>query len=217
MKALKNNRDFSIKINGNHFFAGNYIYTNIYGNYVFENLVLDENVTGANLKDSDETLQQEYKNNDNLDLQAPDCTTSLEYTTEGSVIVENDDIYIRYGNDDSPMCIHILEDGRVTLSEQEYDAADFIFEKGKQNFISLPAYTFLGADKTQEDDFQSAFQLCVDTDTIKHNMGKDGGTLTVSYTILVNGLEAEKSEFTLTAFNLVDNVAPDYIELTAEN
>lgn len=35
------------------------------------------------------------------------------------------------------MCIHIRNDGAVTLSGDDDDVAEFVFEKGKRNFIAL--------------------------------------------------------------------------------
>ena len=93
----------------------------------------------------------------------PECTKEIEYMTEGSVISrDEDDIFIRYGNDDSPMCVHIRKDGSVTLSGEESD-------------------------------------LRVGTDDITNNMTEKGGSLTVSYSIEVNGIVAEVTDFTITA------------------
>ena len=125
--------------------------------------------------------------------------------TEGSVHeVNENDIFIRYGSDDAPMCIHIRDDGSVTLSGDEYDVAEIVFEKGKRNFIAIPATLFENQNTLPEnmEDLQSPLNLCITTDEIKNNMTKDGGSLTVSYSIEVNGIVAEVTDFTLTADNI---------------
>lgn len=213
MKII-NKRDFAIKISGNHYFACDYVFSNVYGNSVFDeeeqNNILPVDITNG---DDDSVLLETLPEThiDNL-TSLPECTKEVEYMTEGSVheVTEND-IFIRYGSDDAPMCIHIRDDGSVTLSGDEYDVAEIVFEKGKRNFIAIPATLFENQKPVPEDmeDLQSPLNLCISTDEIKNNMTKDGGSLTVSYSIEVNGIVAEVTDFTLTADNITQTENTD--------
>lgn len=206
MKII-NKRDFAIKISGNHYFACDYVFSNVYGNSVFDeeeqNGILPVDITGGD----DESVLLDTLPETHIDSLAslPECTKEVEYMTEGSVHeVNENDIFIRYGSDDAPMCIHIRDDGSVTLSGDEYDVAEIVFEKGKRNFIAIPASLFENQNTLLEnmEDLQSPLNLCITTDEIKNNMTKDGGSLTVSYSIEVNGIVAEVTDFTLTADNI---------------
>ena len=206
MKII-NKRDFAIKISGNHYFACDYVFSNVYGDSV---LTEDEPsaIPGDFMtpEDNEEMLLDTLPET-HLDGLAtlPECSKEVEYMTEGSVHQEDKNgIFIRYGSDESPMCIHIRDDGVVTLSGDEYDAAEIVFEKGKRNFIALPANLFDDGICSKTDDLQSPLHLCVSTDDIKSNMTKDGGSLTVSYSIEVNGIVAEVTDFTLTADSFKD-------------
>lgn len=214
MKIL-NKRDFAITISGNHYFACDYVFSNVYGNSVFD----EEEYTGAlpaDITNADEesvlidTLPETHI--DSL-VSMPECTKEVEYMTEGSVLeVTENDIFIRYGSDDAPMCIHIRKDGSVTLSGDEADVAEIVFEKGKRNFIAVPASLFDNQTPMPEEmaDLQSPLNLCVTTDDIENNMTKDGGSLTVSYSIEVNGIVAEVTDFTLTADNITKTENTDF-------
>ena len=206
MKII-NKRDFAIKISGNHYFACDYVFSNVYGNSVFDeeeqNGILPVDITGGD----DESVLLDTLPETHIDSLAslPECTKEVEYMTEGSVHeVNENDIFIRYGSDDAPMCIHIRDDGSVTLSGDEDDVAEIVFEKGKRNFIAIPATLFENQNTLPEnmEDLQSPLNLCITTDEIKNNMTKDGGSLTVSYSIEVNGIVAEVTDFTLTADNI---------------
>ena len=213
MKII-NKRDFAIKISGNHYFACDYVFSNVYGNSVFDeeeqNGILPVDITGGD----DESVLLDTLPETHIDSLAslPECTKEVEYMTEGSVHeVNENDIFIRYGSDDAPMCIHIRDDGSVTLSGDEYDVAEIVFEKGKRNFIAIPATLFENQNTLPEnmEDLQSPLNLCITTDEIKNNMTKDGGSLTVSYSIEVNGIVAEVTDFTLTADNITQTENTD--------
>lgn len=201
---IANKRDFAIKISGNHYFACDYVFSNIYGDSVF----MDEETAPSadyfpSIKES-ESLLLDTLPETHIDTisSMPECTKEIEYMTEGSVISdEKNDIFIRYGGDDSPMCLHIRNDGAVSLSGEEFDSAEIIFEKGKRNYISLPLSLFNDTPKDQSipEDLQSPLNICVSTEDIKNNMTKNGGSLSVSYSIEVNGIVAEVTDFTLTA------------------
>lgn len=197
---LTNKRDFAVKISGNHYFACDYVFSNIYGDSVFTDDEPTPPCDGLTPEESEnlllETLPETHL--DGLST-LPECTKEIEYMTEGSILNPCDDgLFIRYGSDDSPMCIHIRNDGSVTLSGDESDTAEIIFEKGKRNFISLPVSLFSDGITNSPEDLQSPLHLCVSTDEIKNNMTEDGGTLSVSYSIDVNGIVAEVTDFTLT-------------------
>ena len=130
----------------------------------------------------------------------PECTKEVEYMTEGSIFESGKNgIYIRYGSDESPMCVHIRNDGAVSLSGEESDYSEIIFEEGKRNYISLPVSVFNDGIDSAPEDLQSPLHLCVSTEEIKNNMTAGGGSLSVSYSIEVNGIVAEVTDFTITA------------------
>lgn len=210
MKIL-NKRDFSIKINGNHYFACDYVFSNVYGDSVFSEEIESPSADFDISSNSQELLLDTLPETP-LDALTtlPECTKEIEYMTEGTIHEEDtDDIFIRYGSDDSPMCIHIRKDGSVTLSGDEYDAAEIVFEQGKRNFIALPMSLLGGTDDPEYSDLQSPLNLCVNTGEIKNNMTSDGGTLSVSYSIEVNGIVAEVSDFTITANSMNSDIFKD--------
>lgn len=209
MKII-NKRDFAIKISGNHYFACDYVFSNIYG----DSVLTDENepaVLGDTAEtDANEVLLDTLPETP-LDGLAtmPECTKEIEYMTEGSVHQsDTNDIFIRYGSDESPMCIHIRKDGSVTLSGDEYDVAEIVFEEGKRNFIALPVNLFDDGISNAPEDLQSPLHLCVTTEEIQNNMTENGGSLSVSYSIEVNGIIAEVTDFTLTADSLSGEETP---------
>lgn len=212
---INNKRDFMVKISGNHYFACDYVFANVYGDSVFieepENaLKLDGAALSLPFTNYDESVDDAIKETlpeTPLEMLStlPDCTKEIEYMTEGTVSCsENGELYIRYGNDEYPMCIHIRNDGVVTLSGDESDVAEFVFEKGKRNFIALPESAFkdtcesdISHDSVYEK--QSPIYLCVSTEDINNNMTNTGGSLQISYSIEVNGIVAEVTDFTITA------------------
>jgi uncharacterized beta-barrel protein YwiB (DUF1934 family) len=201
-----NKRDFAITINGNHYFSCDYVFSNVYGDSVFteEPRSLPDDIISAS-PESEALLETLPETHIDRLSSLPDCTKQIEYMTEGTVFEHDDnDIFIRYGSDESPMCVHIRNDGSVTLSGNESDVAEIVFEEGKRNFIALPVNLFEDAMPDETDmDLQSPLHLCVTTDEIKNNMTSSGGSLTVRYSIDVNGIVAEVSDFTITASNIL--------------
>lgn len=226
-----NKRDFAIKISGNHYFACDYVFSNIYGESVFfddKDAYAGADFVGlADAADkSDKGFSELYPSAESADEMLretlpetpfdalstlPDCTKKIEYMTEGSVLERENDrrdgLYIRYGSDDSPMCVHIREDGSVSVSGDEADTAEIVFEQGKRNFIALPESLFtkdapLGVPYAVPSDGyerHAPIHLCVSTEKIDNRMTPHGGSLSVSYSIEVNGMIAEVSDFTITA------------------
>lgn len=227
-----NKRDFAIKISGNHYFACDYVFSNIYGESVFfddgEPRADDSVFVGSADSPADdpsgfpalfpsaelsEEVLRETLPETPFDALAtlPDCTKKIEYMTEGSLCdretPEHDGLYIRYGSDDAPMCVHIRDDGSVSVSGDEADTAEIVFEQGKRHFIALPESLFSKeapfADAFAEDtdtyERHAPIHLCVSTEKIDNRMTPHGGSLSVSYSIEVNGMIAEVSDFTLTA------------------
>lgn len=198
---ITNKRDFSIKISGNHYFACDYVFSNIYGDSVFsddEPAPLGDFLT----PEENENMLLDTLPETHLDAIStlPESTKEIEFMTEGSVVSKDeDDIFIRYGNDDSPMCVHIRKDGSVSLSGEDSDYSEIVFEKGKRNYISLPVSAFNDGIENAPEDLQSPLNLCIATDEITNNMTEKGGSLTVSYSIEVNGIIAEVTDFTITA------------------
>ena len=211
---LINQRNFMVKISGNHYFACDYVFSNIYGESVFFDEADEPPADAFDGAYPDDGIAEEALLDtlpetpfDTLST-LPDCTKQIEYATEGSVVVSPDNsLNIRYGSDDAPMCIHICSDGSVTLSGDDDDIAEIVFEKGKRNFIALPETAFMPpepdkAPPSAEDPVHAPIHLCVSTAEIQNNMTPSGGSLSVSYTIEVNGMLAEVTDFTVTANHL---------------
>ena len=211
MKITHLPKEVSISISGRHYFGCDYIFANIYGSSVFsdeENRALpqEENL-GEISRDpesgdfSKETLE-EFINSDTggtLDLSTlPDVNKEIEYSTLGTLQSDGKGGYlIRYSGDFTPICIH-AQDGKITLNGQEDDFEELVFEKDKRNYICLPESLFL-EDAAEENENQSPIMLCLTAECVENNLKEDGGVLHVSYSIEVNGITAEVTDFTLTA------------------
>ena len=150
---------------------------------------------------SNETLEQFMSSDsgDVLDLSTlPDVNKEIEYSTLGTLQSDGKGGYlIRYSGDFSPICIH-AENGKVTLNGQEDDFSELVFEKGKRNYICLPESIF-SEEYTEDNENQSPIMLCLSAECVENNLKEDGGVLHVSYSIEVNGITAEVTDFTLTA------------------
>ncbi|MCR5353833.1 MAG: DUF1934 domain-containing protein [Clostridiales bacterium] len=220
MKILNKN-NFAIKISGKHYFACDYIFSNVYGESVFTDdaeessfaeepsFSLQSMPSMLSDEESDSLLEDTlpFTRYDELKTM-PDCTKKVEFITEGSLInTDSDGLFIRYGDDESPMCVHIYKDGTVTLSGSDSDVAEIVFEEGKRNYIALEDSAFLDIappPKTEdsEDAMHSPISLCVDTSEINNKMSEHGGSLSVKYSIEINGMIAEVSSFTITASSI---------------
>ncbi|MBR2021544.1 MAG: hypothetical protein IJ939_03820 [Clostridia bacterium] len=211
MKITHLPKEVSISISGRHYFGCDYIFANIYGSSVFsdeENRALpQEDNLGEISRDpesgdfSKETLE-EFINSDTggtLDLSTlPDVNKEIEYSTLGTLQSDGKGGYlIRYSGDFTPICIH-AQDGKITLNGQEDDFEELVFEKDKRNYICLPESLFL-EDAAEENENQSPIMLCLTAECVENNLKEDGGVLHVSYSIEVNGITAEVTDFTLTA------------------
>lgn len=211
MKITHLPKEVSISINGKHYFGCDYIFANIYGSSVF----FEEEAVSAATEESfgeisknpesgdfsKETLE-EFMNSDSgdtLDLSTlPDVNKEIEYSTLGTLQSDGKGGYlIRYSGDFSPICIH-AENGKVTLNGQEDDFSELVFEKGKRNYICLPESIF-AEEYTEDNENQSPIMLCLSAECVENNLKEDGGVLHVSYSIEVNGITAEVTDFTLTA------------------
>lgn len=211
MKITHLPKEVSISISGKHYFGCDYIFANIYGSSVFseeENTAMfaEENL-GEISKDpengdfSSETLE-EFINSDNgntLDLTTmPEVNKEIEYSTLGTLQSDGEGGFlIRYSGDFTPICIH-AENGRITLNGQEDDFSELVFEKNKRNYICLPESLFIEGN-TEDNENQSPIMLCLTAECVENNLKEDGGVLHVSYSIEVNGITAEVTDFTLTA------------------
>ena len=211
MKIMHLPKEVSISINGKHYFGCDYIFANIYGSSVFSeeekpSVISDDNLSEIS-KDpengdfSSETLE-EFINSDSgdaLDLSTlPDVNKEVEYSTLGTLQSDGDGGFlIRYSGDFTPICIH-AKDGKITLNGQEDDFEELVFEKDKRNYICLPESLFT-EDSAEENENQSPIMLCLTAECVENNLKEDGGVLHVSYSIEVNGITAEVTDFTLTA------------------
>ena len=215
---LPQEKEVSISINGKHYFGCDYIFANIYGSSVFseeENsfTAYDENLEQIS-KDpengdfSSETLEQFINSDsgDTLDLSTlPDTNKEIEYSTLGTLQSDGKGGYlIRYSGDFTPICIH-AENGKITLNGQEDDFSELVFEKGKRNYICLPESLFLEESHTDNEN-QSPLMLCLSAECVENSLDEDGGILHVSYSIEVNGITAEVTDFTLTATSGTVNI-----------
>ena len=82
--------------------------------------------------------------------------------------------------------------------ERAYIEGKDQFEKDKRNYICLPESLFT-EDSAEENENQSPIMLCLTAECVENNLKEDGGVLHVSYSIEVNGITAEVTDFTLTA------------------
>ena len=221
MKIAHLPKEVSISISGKHYFGCDYIFANIYGSSVFseeetQSAPIEENL-GEISKDpesgdfSRETLE-EFINSDSgasLDLSTlPEVNKEIEYSTLGTLQSDgNGGFLIKYSGDFTPICIH-AQDSKITLNGQEDDFSELVFEKDKRNYICLPESLFT-EDSQEENENQSPIMLCLTAECVENNLKEDGGVLRVSYSIEVNGITAEVTDFTLTAVS--SNVAASLI------
>lgn len=211
MKITHLPKEVSISICGKHYFGCDYIFANIYGSSVFseeDNVQMqhDDNL-GEISRDPEsgdfsmETLEEFISSDsgDSLDLSTlPDVNKEIEYSTLGTLQSDGKGGFlIRYSGDFTPICIH-AENGRVTLNGQDDDFEELVFEKDKRNYICLPESLFL-EESTEENENQSPIMLCLTAECVENNLKEDGGVLHVSYSIEVNGITAEVTDFVLTA------------------
>ena len=211
MKITHLPKEVSISISGKHYFGCDYIFANIYGSSVFseeERPPLPEDDSLGDISRnpesgdfSSETLEEFISSDsgDSLDLSTlPDVNKEIEYSTLGTLQSDGNGGYlIRYSGDFTPICIH-AENGRITLNGQEDDFSELVFEKGKRNYICLPESIF--SEEVQEDnENQSPIMLCLSAECVENNLQENGGVLHVSYSIEVNGITAEVTDFILTA------------------
>lgn len=211
MKISHLPKEVSISISGKHYFGCDYIFANIYGSSVFseeesKTLPQEESLgeISRNPESGDfskETLEEfiNADTGDTLDLSTmPDVNKEIEYSTLGTLQSDGKGGYlIRYSGDFTPICIH-AQDGKITLNGQEDDFSELVFEKDKRNYICLPESLFL-EDTAEENENQSPIMLCLTAECVENNLKEDGGVLHVSYSIEVNGITAEVTDFTLTA------------------
>ena len=205
-------KEFSINIQGKHYFGCDYIFSNIYGSSVFTEDESNENTSSSQNDDelkanpengdySPKTLEEFMESENTLHefLSMPDCRKEIDYTTTGSVVDDGlGGILIRYSGDFTPICLHLSNDGVLALNGQEDDFSELVFETGKRNYVSLPE-TLFGDEPSESNENQSPIQLCLNTENIESNITEDGGYIKASYSIEVNGITAEKTDFILTA------------------
>lgn len=141
----------------------------------------------------------------------PTAAKKIEYMTEGSLCdretPEHDGLYIRYGSDDAPCAYTSATTAVFRSAAMKRTRREIVFEQGKRHFIALPESLFSKeapfADAFAEDtdtyERHAPIHLCVSTEKIDNRMTPHGGSLSVSYSIEVNGMIAEVSDFTLTA------------------
>lgn len=214
MKIMHLPQEVSISISGKHYFGCDYIFSNIYGSSVFAEDTGDFPVAAADDTEkyaknpesgdfSSESLEEFISEDSDgmLDLSTlPECSKEIEYSTMGTV--QNDGsggVLIRYSGDFTPICIH-AHTSKISLNGQEDDFSELVFETGKRNYIALPESLFMEESKeARENENQSPIMLCLSAECVENNLTESGGSLHVSYSIEVNGICAEVTDFTLTA------------------
>lgn len=211
MKITHLPKEVSISISGKHYFGCDYIFANIYGSSVFSEEENTARFAEDNLSEiskdpesgdfSSETLEEFISSDtgDELDLSTmPEVNKEIEYSTIGTLQSDgNGGFLIRYSGDFTPICIH-AERGKITLNGQEDDFSELVFEKDKRNYICLPESLFT-EEAAEDNENQSPIMLCLTAECVENNLKEDGGVLHVSYSIEVNGITAEVTDFTLTA------------------
>ena len=212
MKIMHLPQEVSISISGKHYFGCDYIFSNIYGSSVFSE---EENSVPTSFEDlekvakdpesgdfSSESLDEfiEESSSDTLDLSTmPECRKEIEYSTVGTLQSDgNGGVLIRYSGDFTPICIH-AQNTKISLNGQDDDFSELVFETGKRNYIALPESLFTEDENVPENENQSPIMLCLSAECVENNITDCGGSLHVSYSIEVNGICAEVTDFTLTA------------------
>lgn len=214
MKIMQLPQKVSISISGKHYFGCDYIFSNIYGSCVFSeedrpSFACDEDLekvakdpeSGDYSRESlDEFIGEACC--DELDLSTmPECNKEIEYTTVGTLESDGSGgVLIRYSGDFTPICIH-AQDAKFSLNGQDDDFSELVFETGKRNYIALPESLFK-EDEPEENENQSPIMLCLSAECVENNITESGGSLHVSYSIEVNGICAEVTDFTLTATSM---------------
>lgn len=204
------NRDHMIRITGKHYFACDYVISNVYGDSVFfeegdapppvDTPFMTGEIMEENLK---QTLPETPLGSL---FTLPEMTREITYLSTGSVRhTVRDGTFIRYGSDEHPMCLHIRADGSVTLSSDVKDLGEMIFEPGQKTYIALQAAAFAEPgtfEQGADDDMHSPLHLGVKTEELQVRFSARGGSVRVRYVIDVNGILAEVTDFTLTAMRL---------------
>ena len=216
---IPNKRDYMIRISGRHYFACDYVISNIYGESVFfedEDKAPPVDAPLMTREIMEENLKQTLPETPLGGLfTLPDCSKEIRFASSGTVKrVKGDGVYVRYGSDEHPMCLHIREDGAVTVSNDEEDLGELVFENGKKTLIALQASVFNDfspLDVPEDDDMHSPLHLGLRTEELRGRISERGGKLRIRYAIDVNGVLAEITDFTLTAGRLgrADGVRTD--------
>ena len=215
MKIMHLPREVSISISGKHYFGCDYIFSNIYGSSVFSEedrmpVVNDEDLekVAKNPESGDfssETLDEfiEESSSGELDLSTmPECNKEIEYSTVGTLQSDGSGgVLIRYSGDFTPICIH-ADSTKISLNGQDDDFSELVFETGKRSYIALPESLFKDDEDAPENENQSPIMLCLSAECVENNITDNGGSLHVSYSIEVNGICAEVTDFTLTATSM---------------
>jgi len=221
MKIMHLPQEVSISISGKHYFGCDYIFSNIYGSSVFaeedtspipaaddlEKVAKDPESGDFSSETLDEFINSD--STDELDLSTmPECRREIEYSTVGTVQSDGSGgVLIRYSGDFTPICIH-AENAKISLNGQEDDFSELIFEKDKRNYIALPESLFT-EDESVQNENQSPIMLCLSAQCVENNLTECGGSLHVSYSIEVNGICAEVTDFTLTATSMTGKSSPN--------
>ena len=214
MKVMHLPRKVSISISGKHYFGCDYIFSNIYGSSVFseeekigfttaedlEKVAKDPESGDFSSESLDEFIEENSGNE--LDLSTmPESRKEIEYSTIGTLQSDgNGGVLIRYSGDFTPICIH-AQSSKISLNGQDDDFSELIFEKGKRNYIALPESLFMDSNE-EENENQSPIMLCLSAECVDNNITEGGGSLHVNYSIEVNGICAEVTDFTLTATSM---------------
>lgn len=217
--------ELRLLIKGNHYYATPFIFSNVYGRAIFIRNDYAEAETASVYEDiASEIFDDDYYeyarterlsiqnssllpifnkiNSEMLSHMEVDKNTSIsaednnevELYTDG-VIEEDDGLKIMYGDSNFPICLHVGNDGIVTLDSECEAIPMLTFEKGKRHFVNLSPLMKIGLTDSRLD---IPMQICIFTHDIKNELLSSSKTLEISYSIEIAGSQAEKTNFSIT-------------------
>lgn len=202
-------KNCSFHIIGNHYMPNNIPISNIYGTQLLPAYITGGTPEPCSNDEELETIFFEGEDEDEVyylleqkeDSAKPEASNEefkeshIEYHTEGILrFSDKEGTVIEYG--DYPVKIQIFESGVVMLSSENSLVSQLVFEKGKRTSVSAKSSGFfslilasLGNDP----------HINVITHDIKNKLTKDGGSLSIDFTVEIGCLGSERTSFTLFA------------------
>lgn len=217
--------ELRLLIKGNHYYATPFVFSNVYGRAIFKHNDFAENTPASMYEDiASELFEDDYyeyarterlstqnstllpifrkinhellshTEHEKIVLPISEEDNEVELYTDG-VIAEDNGLKIIYGDRNFPICLHVGNDGIVTL-DSENDAVPMLtFEKGKRHFVNLSPLVKLGLPDGKT---EIPLQICIFTHDIRNELIGKSKTLEISYSIEIAGSQAEKTNFSVT-------------------